>query len=103
MASNCCSEVDDLTVRRQKKKQEEVWAELAQAVAALKDSEIHLLKASIAMEDAMWHSKNMDNMYKWAQECEEAANGSHNFLLLVGSMLGHSDPFSVEDDDDDSG
>ena len=97
MTNDSCTSRDDLAIRRHLKKQQDAWNSLAQAVAALKDSERHLLKAYVAMDDAKWSPKNLEKMQKWAASCEEAANGSHHFLLLVGGVLGHSDPFSTGD------
>lgn len=99
MTKGSCTEVADLGQRRYQKNQEEVWNELAAAIAALKDAERHLLKAHIAMEGAKWSTLKVEEVRTWALWCQEAEEGSHSFLRLVGALLDYSDPFSTESSD----
>lgn len=91
-----CTNVADLSKHRHNKKQEEVWKELAEAIAALKDSEKHLLRAQIAMEQAGWSKHKIDEMRKYALACEDTAEGSYDFFRLVCALLDYEDPFSPE-------
>lgn len=95
MTTESCTKVADLGQRRYQKNQEEAWNELVAAVAALKDAERHLLKAHIAMEGAKWSNHKVKDVRTWALWCQEAEEGSHNFLKLVGALLGYDDPFST--------
>jgi hypothetical protein len=94
-----CTKVADLGLRRYQKNQKAVWNQLIEAVAALKDAERHLLKAHIAMEGAKWHHHKVEDVRTWALWCQEAEEGSHSLLQLVGDLLGYSDPFSTEPSD----
>jgi hypothetical protein len=93
-----CTKVADLAEHRHNKKQDEVWRELAEAIAALKDSERHLLKAQIAMEQAGWSRYKVADMRRWALACEDATTGSYGFFRVVGALLDYEDPFSSESD-----
>jgi len=99
VTTESCTKVADLGQRRYQKNQEEVWNELVSAVAALKDAERHLLKAHIAMEGAKWNTHKVKDIRTWALWCQEAEEGSHSFLRLVGALLGYDDPFSTESSD----
>lgn len=98
MKRELCTKVADLSEHRFNKKQDEVWKELAEAIAALKDAERHLLKAQISMEQAKWSKQKIADMRKWALTCEEASEGSYGFFRTVGAFLGYEDPFSSESD-----
>lgn len=97
MAKESCTNVADLAEHRLSKRQEEVWKELAEAIAALKDSEKHLLRAQIAMEQAGWSRHKIDEMRKYALACEDTATGSYEFFRLVCALLDYEDPFSESD------
>jgi len=97
MSKEFCTKVADLSEHRHNKKQKEVWKELAEAIAALKDSEKHLLRAQIAMEQAGWSNHKIDKMRKYALACEDAAGGSYEFFRLVCAWLDYEDPFSESD------
>jgi len=88
--------MDELAQRRYQKKQNEVWEELVKATAALKDAEVHLLRANIAMEETKWASERCYNVREWAFMCEEAAVGTLAYMQLIGKVLLYSDPFSEE-------
>ena len=94
MTKEHSTNVIPLGQRRYQKTQEEVWNELAKAIASLKDAERHLLKAHIAMESVKWSEDKVKEVRAWARECQEAAEGSHYFLKLVCGLLGYDDPFS---------
>lgn len=94
----CTKVADDLAERRYNKKQDEVWKELAEAIAALKDAERHLLKAQISMEQAGWSKHKIADMRKYALACEDSAEGSYGFFRVVCAMLDYEDPFSSESD-----
>jgi hypothetical protein len=96
VTNESCTKVADLGQRRYQKNQETVWHELVAAVAALKDAERHLLKAHIAMEGAKWHTHKVEDVRTWALWCQEAEEGSHNYLRLSGRWMGYDDPFSTE-------
>jgi hypothetical protein len=89
-----CTNVVQLGQRRYQKAQEEVWDELAEAIAALKDAERHLLKVNIAMENAQWSTDKIEEVRAWARGCQEAEEGSHSFFRLVCALLDYEDPFS---------
>lgn len=98
MTEESCTKVADLGQRRYQKNQEEVWKELVAAVAALKDAERHLLRAHVAMEGANWSTHKIGDVRTWALWCQEAEEGSHSFLRLVGALLDYDDPFEVSSD-----
>lgn len=94
MKRELCTNVADLAEHRYNKKQEEVWKELAEAIAALKDSERHLLKAQIAMEQGGWSAYKVADMRRYALACEDAADGSYSLFRIVCALLDYEDPFS---------
>ncbi len=97
MRKEFCTKVADLSEHRHNKKQEEVWKELAEAIAALKDSEKHLLRAQIAMEQAGWSKHKIDEMRKYALACEDSTTGAYEFFRIACLRLGYEDPFSSSD------
>ena len=93
MTTDHCTNLVHLGKRRYQKAQEEVWNELAEAIASLKDSERHLLKAQIAMENAKWDPNKVEEMRTWALECQKAEEGSYFFFKLLCSLMNYEDPF----------
>jgi hypothetical protein len=91
-----CSEITSLTERRYRKEQQKVGEELLLAISALKVAEIHLLKVHIAMENMQGDEIKIADVRRWAHACEEAAEGSTNYLQLIGVLLGHEGVFSAD-------
>lgn len=96
MTKEFCTKVASIAEKRYHKNQQKVWEELIKAVAALKDAEKHLLRAHIAMECTQWSEFKTANVREWALWCEQAGEGSRNFLQLVSALLDYDDPFSSE-------
>jgi hypothetical protein len=83
-----------LVERREHKFTDKAWSELAHAVAALKDSERHILQSYMALKEVKDHPEALEALDKWSGMCKEATESCEEFLAVLGGILDYSDPFS---------
>lgn len=101
MTDESCTEVADLGLRRLQKQQTEIAKKLIAVVAQMKDSEMALLRAHIAMEDANWgdeegfSKESILKIREIAKNCEAGAGEAHEILKTLADELGYEDPFST--------